>query len=333
MSKKTKKKDETMWTSTTGLPSWKQSPVDLSPMYTLHQNFPPLVLQGHLSSKSCAKMSNTGNTGNRLPFKQMVTSLANVQYLNITLKIEFPEGREPIVRGGPLQSDEYRFGELQFRWGPSDARGAEHSVDGAWYAKIKLFSSRVILSYLITRFIERFSMEAQAVHWNTSYGSLDKCYERDDGIAVVAFLFQVIGCQDMVDNPDFACIADNLSRIKIPDRSVELPPGILIPHIQRYSCNEICKRPGCLNWMTDACSKPGYYTYNGSLSTPPFTECVTWIVIPRSVKISARQANAFRDIYNSQGERILRNFRSQQKIHERKSELSSKIQELREYEI
>lgn len=34
-------------------------------------------------------------------------------------------------------------------------------------------------------------MEAQAVHWNTSYGSLDKCYERENGIAIVAFLFQV----------------------------------------------------------------------------------------------------------------------------------------------
>lgn len=107
------------------------------------------------------------------------------------------------------------------------------------------------------------------------------------------------------------------------------------------------KYAGCLNWMTDACSKPGYYTYSGSLTTHPFSECVTWIVIPRSIKISARQvkkiyfssfdikittikffpialhfsllqADAFRDIYNSQGEQILRNFRSQQKIHERK---------------
>ena len=35
-------------------------------------------------------------------------------------------------------------------------------------------------------------MEAQAVHWNTRYESLEKCYDRSDGIAIISYLFLVI---------------------------------------------------------------------------------------------------------------------------------------------
>jgi len=38
----------------------------------------------------------------------------------------------PIMRGGPLKDDEFQFMNVQFRWGPSDCRGAEHSIDNIW---------------------------------------------------------------------------------------------------------------------------------------------------------------------------------------------------------
>ena len=108
-----------------------------------------------------------------------------------------------ILRGGPLAgSAEYPFAEAQFRWGPSDARGAEHSLQGAWY-----------------------TMEAQLIHWNAEYGSIDKCYEKPDGLAIVAFLLQVVGCPSMTDNPNFSCITDNLARVKTAGRSAEIDRG------------------------------------------------------------------------------------------------------------
>ena len=36
------------------------------------------------------------------------------------------------MRGGPLKDDEYQFMNVQFRWGPSNCRGAEHSIDNIW---------------------------------------------------------------------------------------------------------------------------------------------------------------------------------------------------------
>jgi len=35
--------------------------------------------------------------------------------------------------------------------------------------------------------------------------------------------------------------------------------------------------------------KQHYYTYHGSLTTKPFTECVIWIIFTKPIKISRRQ--------------------------------------------
>lgn len=43
------------------------------------------------------------------------------------------------------------------------------------------------------------------------------------------------------------------------------------------------------SWIRKITFKPQYYTYHGSLTTKPFTECVTWIVITRPFTISREQ--------------------------------------------
>ena len=34
-------------------------------------------------------------------------------------------------------------------------------------------------------------MEAQIMHWNTRYGSIEKCLDKPDGIAILSYLMQV----------------------------------------------------------------------------------------------------------------------------------------------
>lgn len=34
-------------------------------------------------------------------------------------------------------------------------------------------------------------MEAQAIHWNPRYETLEKCYENSDGMAIISYLFLV----------------------------------------------------------------------------------------------------------------------------------------------
>ncbi|KYM81721.1 Carbonic anhydrase 2 [Atta colombica] len=241
-------------TSSSGLPKWRQSPIDISRVAVWNKKFPPLLLTNYWSNIGTAILANTGKTVN----------------------IELANRRLPIMRGGPLKDDEYQFMNVQFRWGPSNCRGAEHSIDNIWY-----------------------SMEAQVMHWNTRYGSIDKCYDKSDGISILSYLMQVVGCPGIPDNPMLALITHKLPEIKRTQSTINITPD-------------------CLRWMMYACTCPGYYTYTGSLTFPPYNECVTWIIVPDAIKISSNQIEAFRSLYNHKWEHIARNYRSQHLLHGRR---------------
>nr|XP_012228901.1 PREDICTED: carbonic anhydrase 1-like [Linepithema humile] len=241
-------------TSSSGLPKWRQSPIDISRVAVWTKKYPPLLLTNYWSDDGTAKLTNTGKTVN----------------------VELADRKMPIMRGGPLKDDEYQFMNVQFRWGLSNSQGAEHSIDNTWY-----------------------SMEAQVMHWNTRYGSIEKCYEKPDGIAMLSYLMQVVGCSGIPDNPTFTPITDKLLGIKRTNSIVNITPD-------------------CLRWMKYACMSPGYYTYSGSLTFPPYHECVTWIVVPNAIRISRCQIEAFRSLYNYKWERIVRNHRSQHRLHGRR---------------
>ncbi len=42
----------------------------------------------------------------------------------------------------------------------------------------------------------------------------------------------------------------------------------------------------------------GYYTYDGSLTTPPCSEGVTWIVMKEGIEVSKEQIDRFRSVYD-----------------------------------
>ena len=53
-----------------------------------------------------------------------------------------------------------------------------------------------------------------------------------------------------------------------------------------------------------------YFTYQGSLTTPPYFESVTWIVYRNPVYVSRRQVAVFRALNgNEAGKKIVNNYR------------------------
>ena len=56
-----------------------------------------------------------------------------------------------------------------------------------------------------------------------------------------------------------------------------------------------------------------YYAYNGSLTTPPCSEAVQWLVVRKSIKASSKQIDAFAHIYRN-------NARPAQPLYNRKVE-------------
>ncbi|XP_017789553.1 PREDICTED: carbonic anhydrase 2-like [Habropoda laboriosa] len=64
------------------------------------------------------------------------------------------------------------------------------------------------------------------MHWNTRYGSIERCFDKSDGIAILSYLMQVVGCPGIPDNPSLAPIIDNLGRIKKMGSSTTIPSSL-----------------------------------------------------------------------------------------------------------
>lgn len=50
-------------TSSSGLPKWRQSPIDISRVAVWNKKFPPLLLTNYWSNDGTAILTNTGKTG------------------------------------------------------------------------------------------------------------------------------------------------------------------------------------------------------------------------------------------------------------------------------
>lgn len=113
-----------------------------------------------------------------------------------------------------------------------------------------------------------------------------------------------MGCPGIPDNPSLAEITNNLSKIKTIGSQTNISPCNFIlprcflifdidwrPHRSKLIAvnNNYNFNSDCLLWMLEGCKGHGYYTYKGSLTTPPYQECVIWIISPIVNKISVRQ--------------------------------------------
>ncbi|XP_050294874.1 carbonic anhydrase 13 isoform X2 [Anthonomus grandis grandis] len=119
---------------------------------------------------------------------------------------------------------------------------------------------------------KKFAGELHLVHWNsTKYSSFEAAAKHSDGLAVLG-VFLKPGKKHM----ELDKIVNQLSKIQYRGESakilVPINPGALLPE------------------------DSGYYTYQGSLTTPPCSECVIWIVFKEPVDISQEQLEAFRSL-------------------------------------
>lgn len=80
----------------------------------------------------------------------------------VTISLTFSDGVQPRVTGGPLNADSYVFQNLHFHW------KSEHTVN-----------------------YRQYEAEVHLVFWNSKYGSFGPASLRDDGLAVLGFLYTV----------------------------------------------------------------------------------------------------------------------------------------------
>ncbi|XP_059505013.1 carbonic anhydrase 14 isoform X2 [Stegostoma tigrinum] len=138
----------------------------------------------------------------------------------------------------------------------------------------------------------QYAAEMHIVHFAAKYESLANAAQEADGLAVLAILFQV-GAQD---NKNYKHIFDKLqdavegATIKIPGFDI----NTLLPS-QLYR----------------------FFRYNGSLTTPPCFQTVTWTVFNETVLISQVQLDKLKTSLKTGHRTLDSNFRQVQPLNRR----------------
>uniref|UniRef100_A0A1I8AU34 Alpha-carbonic anhydrase domain-containing protein n=1 Tax=Steinernema glaseri TaxID=37863 RepID=A0A1I8AU34_9BILA len=136
------------------------------------------------------------------------------------------------------------------------------------------------------------SGEMHFVFWNTRYGTFDEALRHGDGLAVLGVFLQE-GAANAAYQPLVNCVQQALATKGSVTVPADLDVLALLPKAeQRHFC-----------------------TYLGSLTTPPFAECVVWTVVKTPVEVSKEQLDVFRQI-------VPDNVRDCQELHGREVKAS-----------
>uniref|UniRef100_H3CA26 Carbonic anhydrase n=2 Tax=Tetraodon nigroviridis TaxID=99883 RepID=H3CA26_TETNG len=140
-----------------------------------------------------------------------------------------------------------------------------------------------------------FPSELHLVHWNSDkYSLFEEAVTEENGLAVIGVFLKVgkrhEGLQKLVDA---------LPAIRHKDSVVEFTrfdPACLLPS-----------------------NTEDYWTYHGSLTTPPLTESVSWIIMKQHIEVSHDQLAVFRSLLFTSAEEevqksMVNNFRVQQPL-------------------
>ncbi|XP_060027940.1 carbonic anhydrase 5A, mitochondrial [Erinaceus europaeus] len=135
------------------------------------------------------------------------------------------------------------------------------------------------------------------VHWNSAkYQNYKDAVLGENGLAVIAVFLKLGAPHQALQK-----LVDVLPEIKYKD--ARAPVGSFQP-----------------SWLLPTC--PHYWTYPGSLTTPPLTESVTWIIHKEPVEVAVTQLAAFRLLlFSALGEEdrtMVNNFRPLQPLMNRK---------------
>ncbi|XP_049946218.1 carbonic anhydrase 2-like [Schistocerca serialis cubense] len=138
-----------------------------------------------------------------------------------------------------------------------------------------------------------FPLELHMVFYKTDYGSFNGALSHKDGLAVVALFYEVFGD----DNPVYAELAEAIPQVEAPGSKVPLRRALFLGDL-----------------LPD--NRELYFTYNGSLTTPPCSEVVTWIEFKTPTLLSHRQVDVFRKMKSEDG-LLTHNFRPVQPLGDR----------------
>ncbi|PSN47515.1 hypothetical protein C0J52_02237 [Blattella germanica] len=138
-----------------------------------------------------------------------------------------------------------------------------------------------------------FPLELHMVMYKEDYGTFDEAMKHQDGLTVLAIFYEIYKNENTV----YSEIVHMLPNVTQPNSKVNLDHLITL--------NSLLPE-----------TKHLYFTYNGSLTTPPCSEVVSWIEFKQPILLSHSQVEAFRKLRSEDGI-MTHNFRPVQPLGER----------------
>lgn len=123
-----------------------------------------------------------------------------------------------------------------------------------------------------------YPMELHMVFYRSDYGDMDSAVEYKDGLLVLAFFYEV----SKKDNVVYDELIKSLTNVEWPQSSTFLENSLTL--------DKMLPR-----------NKERYFTYKGSLTTPPCLEVVTWVDFKHPIYLSRRQLSTFRKLRSTDG--------------------------------
>lgn len=152
-------------------------------------------------------------------------------------------------------------------------------------------------------FGQKFPVEIHLVHYNDKYKSLEEAFDKPDGLCVIAVFLQVSN----TDNPRFSKLLSHLSSVECGGQSSSLKDQISLSSFLPSNRKE-------------------FYRYQGSLTTPPCSESVTWIILKHGLLISKSQLKKIRELKQHDCQTaITNNWRNLQPAHGRRIEKAVQV--------
>ncbi|XP_016984010.1 carbonic anhydrase 12 [Drosophila rhopaloa] len=137
----------------------------------------------------------------------------------------------------------------------------------------------------------RHDLEMHIVHRNNKYLTLKEALNYSDGVTVLAVLFKVVRAGPMFYQPGLNEVFNSLLHLSDFNSSYTVP--------ERFT----------LGSLLGNLDRGNFYTYKGSLTTPPCSPVVQWHVFAEVLRISDKELPKFFQLHDKWGNKLLKNFR------------------------
>ncbi|XP_043655549.1 carbonic anhydrase 15 [Drosophila teissieri] len=137
----------------------------------------------------------------------------------------------------------------------------------------------------------RHDLEMHIVHRNTKYLNLQEAFRYSDGVTVLAVLFKVVRSGPIFYQPGLTEIFHSLL------------------HLGNFNATYTVQERLTLGSLLGSLDRGNFYTYKGSLTTPPCSPVVQWHVFGEVLPISHQDLPKFWNLRDERGRPLLKNFR------------------------